>query len=334
MSAPLYLHARRTSAALLLAVLAAHAQAAISVHQIDVGLGNCTLVTCDGGKTAMVDTGSTQSVGAVYQYMRGLNLSTVDVLFISHADRDHFAGAAELAAAGIWFHEVWDNGHITNLPWVAQPEASNYHRALGDRRATIGAGMTWALGSNTAVQCLYACGRYVDGTRVDYDRVENNASAVLLLTHGRYRHLLPGDIHTHIEEHLGGVCGRISALTVAHHGLSGSSSAAFLEAARPRLALISAAGLQAFPNPGVVDRLEAVGARVYLTRRGAGPRGTVATNIVVHTDGRTGFSVEGYERFTFPAAHTYLRWAGVIIALLVCYGLFRSALARLPVAHR
>jgi competence protein ComEC len=310
-------------------------QAGIAVHQLDVGLGNCVLVVDDSGPTAMIDTGSTQSVAAVLAYMQGLNLKTVDVLLISHADRDHFAGAAPLAEAGVCFKHVWDNGHITNLPWVAQEEAAHYQRTFGNRRATLTAGMRWSLGSNTMLRCLYACGRYADGTRIDYDRVENNASAVILLTHGKYRQLFPGDIHVQVEEQLPRVCGPVSALTLAHHGIDGSSTAALLRHLRPLVTLISSPGLLAAPAPAVMDRLEEIGTDVYLTRRGRDPRGTVVTNIVIRTDGRTGFTVAGRHYRAFGEARS--PWRRIILVtttIIICYGLLRAALAGVSVAHR
>ena len=58
-------------------------------------------------------------------------------------------------------------------------------------------------------------------------------------------------------------------LKVAHHGSRTSSTTAFLEAARPRLALISAgpANIYHHPAPDVVERIEEHGARVLRTDR-------------------------------------------------------------------
>ena len=60
---------------------------------------------------------------------------------------------------------------------------------------------------------------------------------------------------------------RSDVLKVAHHGSRTSSSAAFLAAARPRLALVSAGAYNRFghPAPQVLARLDAVGARVVRT---------------------------------------------------------------------
>jgi competence protein ComEC len=56
---------------------------------------------------------------------------------------------------------------------------------------------------------------------------------------------------------------------VAHHGAGGSTSAGFLAAVAPRLALISVGYRNRFghPHPDVIERLSASGARVLRTDR-------------------------------------------------------------------
>ena len=56
-------------------------------------------------------------------------------------------------------------------------------------------------------------------------------------------------------------------LKVAHHGSKSSSSAGFLKTADPEIAVISAGVNNRYghPHQEVLKRLEAVGAKVYLT---------------------------------------------------------------------
>jgi competence protein ComEC len=74
---------------------------------------------------------------------------------------------------------------------------------------------------------------------------------------------------------------RADVLKVGHHGSSTSSTAAFLAAVRPRVALISvgAANTYGHPSNAVVHALAALGAQVLRTDH----LGTV----VVRTDGHT-----------------------------------------------
>ena len=93
--------------------------------------------------------------------------------------------------------------------------------------------------------------------------------------------LLTGDLGWDGEERLRGQAGplRVTVLKVGHHGSRFSSSAPFLEAARPALAIISVGARNPFrhPAPEALARLEAAGARVYRTDRDGA--------VIVETDG-------------------------------------------------
>ena len=70
-------------------------------------------------------------------------------------------------------------------------------------------------------------------------------------------------------------------LKVPHHGSRTSSGADLLAAVRPSVAVISVGPRNPYghPDPGVLDRLTAAGARIYRTdHEGA---------ILIETDGRT-----------------------------------------------
>jgi competence protein ComEC len=106
----------------------------------------------------------------------------------------------------------------------------------------------------------------------DGDRAANERSLVLRAeVHGR-RALLTGDIERRSEHELADCCSeslRTDVLKVAHHGSRTSSTPTFLDAATPRLALISSGvrNIYHHPSPEVVERLEDGGARILRTDR-------------------------------------------------------------------
>ena len=111
----------------------------------------------------------------------------------------------------------------------------------------------------------------------------NLASTIVLVRFGRVRMLLVGDAERPEEDWLLARYGdslRADVLKVGHHGSSTSSSGPFLDAVRPRIALVSVGTGNSYghPSAAVIATLAARGAQVLRTDR----LGT----IVVRTDGQ------------------------------------------------
>jgi competence protein ComEC len=97
----------------------------------------------------------------------------------------------------------------------------------------------------------------------------NNASIVMRLRFGRTTFLLTGDAERPEEDEMlaFGEDVNCDVLKVGHHGSHTSTSPEFLEAARPRIAIISVGkrNLYGHPSQDVIDRLRAGGAKVFRT---------------------------------------------------------------------
>jgi competence protein ComEC len=111
----------------------------------------------------------------------------------------------------------------------------------------------------------------------------NDSSCVLSVERGGRRILLSGDISTAVEARLlrAGLP-QSDVLLVPHHGSLSSSSTAFIEQVRPRIA-VATAGLGnrfGFPRPQVRQRYERAGVPFWAT----GECGAI--RIVMHGDGR------------------------------------------------
>ena len=96
----------------------------------------------------------------------------------------------------------------------------------------------------------------------------NERSLVLLAEVNGRRALLTGDVESGAERELAACCAQglhADLLKVAHHGSRTSSTAAFLEAVTPRLALISVGvgNVYHHPSPEIVERL---GERAHVLR--------------------------------------------------------------------
>jgi competence protein ComEC len=111
----------------------------------------------------------------------------------------------------------------------------------------------------------------------------NLASTIVLARVGHVRMLLVGDAEQPEEDWLLARYGdslHADVLKVGHHGSSTSSSGPFLDAVRPRIALVSVGlgNMYGHPSAAVMETLAARGAQVLRTDR----LGT----IVVSTDGQ------------------------------------------------
>jgi competence protein ComEC len=212
----------------------------------------------DGGSSSIADVGTRRMESALKYY----GISEIDYAFVSHTDSDHFSGMLELmeesGAGSIRIRHLClpvfeDNENQTLLLTMA--------RERGIPVTFLSSGMTYSFGE-VRLTCLHpASGRSYSSA--------NTASAVLSLTYGSFSALFTGDLEAEGEQEL---IHRFSSmdhdlLKVGHHGSRDASSSAFLEAVSPQLAVISAGVKNQYghPHKEVLERLNACGAKIYLT---------------------------------------------------------------------
>jgi competence protein ComEC len=246
----------------------------LRVTFLDVGQGDAALVELPEGPRLLVDGGPGGArrfdVGerVLAPFLWNRPLARLDAVALTHWDSDHSGG---LAAVLTHFHvgEFWESGR----PPGGAPETVAALRRSRAPRRVLAAGQRLWLGRALIT---------VLGPGPDPSPTPNDASLVLRLDWRGVSLLLAGDLGPRGEalvlERAGPV--RALALKVAHHGSRFSSTAPFLEQARPRLAVISVGARNPFrhPSPEVLARLEAAGARVYRTDRDGA--------VVLETDGR------------------------------------------------
>lgn len=221
----------------------------VDIHTLDVGQGLATVVQT-ASHVLLYDTGPAYRTGGsaaervIVPYLERQRLARLDWLVLSHADLDHAGGADVLAAE----FDIGDM--IAGEPVVSVPGTVRRCRR-GDQ---------WTLDGIRFVVLHPSHGDDFKG---------NDASCVLAVAAGEHRALLTGDIEAAAEHALlrSMRLSRYDLVAVPHHGSRTSSTASFVRAVAPRLAVVSAGydNQWGLPKGDIVARWQEHGARVLST---------------------------------------------------------------------
>lgn len=248
------------------------AWAELEAHFIDVGQGGSVLLR-RGSEAVLYDCGEKRAGPAVVEYLKDLEITRLTLLVSSHAHDDHMGGCPAILGAVKVGQVVHNQSKATTQPWRAFLRAAAKHSGVRELRPEP---LTRWL---TLVLPWEARGKRFSG--------EADNSLVLVATDGRVRVVLTGDCEAACERQLVranvGAAGplTVTVLLVGHHGSDASSTTAFLDHVKPKIAVIQAgAGNQyGHPERSVLRRLKKAGATVYRTDRHG--------SIVVTSDGRS-----------------------------------------------
>jgi competence protein ComEC len=215
---------------------------------LDVGQGTAVLLETESG-VLVYDTGPKAErfdagEQVVLPALRAAGWSTIDQLWLSHADNDHAGGAAALLAS-LPARQVKGGEPVPDVE--LQPCLAGESLPMGQATVTVLHPLT-----------------------ADGQGKANDRSCVLRIEIAGYRILLVGDISSEVEAALVSrdpAALRADILLVPHHGSAGSSSAAFVDAVSARWALVSAGyrNPHRHPRPEVVARYQASGAHLLNT---------------------------------------------------------------------
>ncbi|MGH9519633.1 MAG: ComEC/Rec2 family competence protein, partial [Terriglobales bacterium] len=234
---------------------------------LDVGQGDSILVTFPQGRTLLVDGGPRSphwDTGAmvVAPFLWSLGLHHVDAVLLTHGHNDHLGGLTTVLR-DFQPSEVWLTRTLPDEP--AMLAFLRAVRREGARVRRLDAGDIFRVGTaNLAV--LQPPPQYQGG-----EIASNDDSMVVRLSLGGNSMLLEGDAQAAGEEWMlqHGLVVASSLLKVGHHGSNTSSTAAFLVAVHPRVAVISVGRGNGYglPNAMALARLRAAGARIFRTDR-------------------------------------------------------------------
>lgn len=229
-----------------------------ALYFLNVGEGDSSFARLRGA-TILVDGGPGKK--AIYELEKLLHPmeKRIDVVALSHPNRDHYEGLIEVMKrfrVGVFVTGARENGDESFRELMETARERNV------RVVRLGAG--------DRIRYKESRLDILSPTReLLRDRKENNASLVVLADIEGVRALFTGDIEKKAETDLVARYGaelKSDVLKVAHHGSRYSSTARFLERAKPDIAVIEVGkNRYGHPTKDALYRLASVGARVFRT---------------------------------------------------------------------
>ena len=205
------------------------------VDVLDVGQGTAVVIHTTG-HTMIYDTGpkysDTFNAGdaVLVPYLKSQGITDIDLLMVSHSDRDHSGGMLAII-----------NGFSPHKLLTPATDKKGFAEFDDCVKAT-----SWQW-DGVQFDVLHPAKGWVDGGNRD----ANNRSCVLRVSNANGSILLPADIEKKAEIellHSGQSIGS-TVLLAPHHGSETSSTAEFLDAVQPSIAIMTTGYLNRFDFP-------------------------------------------------------------------------------------
>lgn len=223
--------------------------AQMSVHFIDVGQGDCTLIVSDG-EAMLVDAGEAEYSETVADYLDSMGVTKLKYIIGTHPHSDHIGGLAYI----IDNYDV-ETIIMPKIPNDLVPTTMIYENLL----ETIGKNGKKIRTARNEVLELGTSKVEIFKPESDSSNL-NNYSVCVKITHGDNSFLLTGDTEKTAEKDFAKKYGsKLSAKVykMGHHGSETASSAELLDEVLPRYAIISCAKDNDYghPHEEAVDRI-------------------------------------------------------------------------------
>ncbi|MBQ7907459.1 MAG: MBL fold metallo-hydrolase [Clostridia bacterium] len=242
------------------------AEISVSVDILKIGKADCIIIDT-GSNIIMIDTGEEENLDTVRAYMSKKGYDRVDMLILTHYDKDHIGGASEIISE-YNVTTVIESVFTSNDEWYAK-----YHQTMDSLGITP-----------TKLSKDYSL--TVDGCQIDIsvpkekeysEKKDNNSSLVVSMECGEKRMLFCADaMELRLEELIEELEGPYDFVKLPYHGNYLDNYREFLEIIKPTYGAITCSK----KNPAseetlsLLDELEIT---AYQTRNG---------QITVITDGK------------------------------------------------
>lgn len=206
------------------------AETVLSLLAVNVRKADALLLR-SGDSAYLIDTGTEESYGKLYSVLKQEGIDRLTGVIITHTDKDHAGGIAQLVDSDIEIENVYASAYYNK-------KKESKHSAV---KALKGTGRSVVFLASGDELPLDGGSLKVLGPLEKDGEKENNNSLVLLAEGGGGSMLLAGDMEFPEEDSLlkAGLIPHADVLKVGNHGENDATSNALIAAIRPSLAVIS-----------------------------------------------------------------------------------------------
>jgi len=226
----------------------------MSVHFIDVGQGDCILIT-DGEYNILIDAADRAHDEELLSYLGSCGIDSIDMFVLTHPHEDHIGSACDVLE-DYTVSLVLKSSYVMASDIYEDVEAMIDELDITEKVPVFGEVFTF----NDMVFTV------VSDPSIEYEEV-NNYSIILKLDHEGNTFLFTGDAEREAEVDLIGknIDFSCDVLKVGHHGGATSTHANFLFKASPIYAVIQAGADNSYGHPDdlILSRLETQSVIVY-----------------------------------------------------------------------
>lgn len=251
----------------------------LSIHIIDVGQGDCILISTPNNKNMLIDGGDEDSSRIIKSYLKLHKIKKLDMIIATHLDKDHI-GSLDYVINNFQVQKLYTPNQMEN--------STSYHNLVKSCKNNnikinhLKKGDTLDFDKHINISILSPS--YIQGN--------NNLNSIALnLTYFNMDFLFTGDCEeiNEIDMINSYDLDNVDFLKVAHHGSSSSSTDEFIKETSPDIAVISCGYKNSYghPHKSTLDTLEKYNVKTFRT--------DLNGDLVFYSDGNKIFTTKKYK---------------------------------------
>jgi len=256
----------------------------LQLHFMDVNQGDGAILISPGGQTVLFDNGVRNECDKPLAYLRGLGITKIDYMIVSHYHDDHFGCTAKVLEEFPLQKLAYDRPGAYNSKTY-----TNYVKAVGDKRKSVYTTTSIILDEGSANPVTINIAGY-NGAGVVNANDENDRSVAAVIHFMNFNVMMAGDLsgyktskYKDIESRISRKVGQMEVYKVNHHGSEYSSNPRWMKKLSPRIAIVSAGDPNDYGHPTAkaLKRIHDAGTeKTYWTSKGDGATLTAGKDII------------------------------------------------------